>query len=97
MQGAIICQGVKVLSNPSVAMMIGGNAPGIDIKLTNPSHVFKGETPVVTFCVNRDGANVVVGKLWGTGGILSFEGDVQESAQVFFDEVINRSQHLLKG
>ena len=62
------------------------------IKFSLPS-VFKGDVPFLTFCVESN----VVGKLWGTGGVLSFEGDVEESAKIFFDKVIELNKERLEA
>ena len=57
--------------------------------------VFDGDVPFMTFHTQVDGKNVECGKLWGKGGVLSFEGDVDESARVFFDNVIERNREFL--
>ncbi len=62
-----------------------------NITIQSPS-VFKGEIPFLTFTID-DGT--VVGKLWGTGGKLSFEGDCEKSAEIFFEQVIIICKHLL--
>ncbi len=47
------------------------------------------------FCTFRvDGK--IIGKLWAKDGILSFEGDTEESAKVFFDAVTKHSNSKLK-
>lgn len=58
--------------------------------------VFDGETPFIMFhVVDEEGKDKIIGKLWGTGGRLSFEGDAEASAKVFFDEVIELNRHAL--
>lgn len=37
--------------------------------------VYDGDTPFITFAIPKKGESVVIGKLWGTKGVLSFEGD----------------------
>ena len=61
--------------------------------------VYKGEIPLLTFGVNNpdSGKSIEVGKLWGIGGKLSFEGNADESAKLFFEHVIKKSSHLLKS
>ena len=46
--------------------------------------VYKGELAFMTFTIEGK----TVGELWGTGGVLSFTGDYEASAKVFFDNVI---------
>lgn len=58
--------------------------------------VFDGDVPFLTFNVeDGNGGSRVVGKLWGRGGVLSFEGDADESAMVFFRELIERNREFL--
>ena len=53
--------------------------------------VFKGEVAFLTFDVEGK----KVGQLWGTGGKLSFTGDVDASAKIFFEQVIELNRvHL---
>ena len=81
---------------PETEQELGGRfdsvvMPEDEIIIFNPQlSVFKGEVAFLTLTVdNPDGGNPIeVGKLWGTGGKLSFEGDVEESARIFFDAVI---------
>lgn len=54
--------------------------------------VFKGEVAFLTFSVEGK----EIGKLWAKGGKLSFEGDCEKSAKIFFDEVIQKNRHLLE-
>ena len=54
--------------------------------------VFDGDIPFISF---RTENGVTVGKLMGKGGILSFEGNCDESAKLFFDGVIKLNQELL--
>ncbi len=54
--------------------------------------VFNGEIPFITFSVEGQD----VGKLWGTGGILSFEGDCEESAKIFFEQVIKLNRSMME-
>ena len=88
--------------NQAVIMHEGVESPIIDeldelsmngptMTITQPS-VYDGEVPFLTFDV--DGK--VVGKLWGVGGVLSFEGDADESARIFFESVIEMNLHLLQ-
>lgn len=67
------------------------NAVTVDgpISVHEPS-VFRGDVPFLSFHVGEK----VIGKLWGTGGRLSFEGDADESAKVFFDNVVKLNSHL---
>lgn len=60
------------------------------ITLDQPS-IFKGEIPFLTFTVGGK----KIGKLWATGGVLSFEGDCEKSAELFFEEIIEKNKHLL--
>ena len=50
------------------------------LTLRMPS-AFDGETPLLTFYA---APGVECGKLWARGGVLSFEGNAEESAQTFF-------------
>jgi len=61
--------------------------------------VFKGEIPFLTFAVDGidGGPPVEVGKLWGTGGKLSFEGDLEKSAEIFFEQVIELNRAKLEA
>jgi hypothetical protein len=54
--------------------------------------VFDGDVPFITF--STDGGREC-GKLWGRGGVLSFEGNADESAQVFFDKVVQLNRDWL--
>lgn len=53
--------------------------------------VFKGEIAFLTFDVEGK----KVGELWGTGGKLSFTGDVDASAKIFFEQVIELNRKHL--
>jgi len=55
--------------------------------------VFKGEVALLTF--SSEGKKI--GELWGTGGKLSFTGDAEASAKIFFDEVIRLHQDSISG
>lgn len=73
-------------SNPPehVAMCKGG------VAFKQPS-VFKGEVAFLTFDIEGK----KVGELWGTGGKLSFTGDAEASAKIFFEHVIELNRiHL---
>jgi hypothetical protein len=63
---------------------------GLEFPVKMPS-VFDGEIPFMTFYVDA----VECGRLWGKGGVLSFEGDAEESAKVFFDQVIERNRECI--
>lgn len=74
-----------------------------EIPMTHPSKelgtaifkqpsVFNGEVAIVTFHVK----DKKVGELWGTGGKLSFTGDADASAKVFFDNVIELNRVRLQ-
>jgi hypothetical protein len=55
--------------------------------------VFNGEVPFMTFTDNGK----TIGELWGTNGKLSFTGDVDASAKIFFEHVIECNRmHLEK-
>lgn len=56
------------------------------------SLVSKGEAPFLTF--NDNGKNI--GELWVKNGQLVFKGDVEESAKVFFDHVIQLNRRFLE-
>ena len=62
------------------------------VEFKQPS-AFNGEVALLTFSVEGK----VVGKLWGTEGVLSFDGDCEESAKVFFDQVIELNRKRLEG
>ncbi len=67
------------------------------IGLRHTPSVFKGEVPLVEFHIqNEKGENIPAGKLWGIGGVLSFEGDCEESAKVFFDQIIQLNRSFLE-
>jgi hypothetical protein len=53
--------------------------------------VFKGEVAFLTFDIEGK----KIGELWGTGGKLSFTGDVEASAKVFFDKVVELNRIYL--
>ncbi len=55
--------------------------------------VFKGEAPFITF-YDED---KVIGKIWGIDGVLSFEGDCDESAKLFFEQVIQLNRKYLES
>lgn len=57
--------------------------------------VFDGDVPILTFSVDKGRSNVVCGKLWGKGGVLSFDGNAEESAKVFFDRVIQLNRDYI--
>lgn len=59
--------------------------------------VFDGDIPFLTFFVYDDQKNeqVETGKLWATGGQLSFEGNADASAKVFFDSLIAHNREEL--
>lgn len=72
------------------------NQPQINgaIQIFKQPSALKGEVPLLTLVAE----NATVGKLWATGGVLSFEGNAEESAKVFFDHVIKlNSEHLTRG
>ncbi len=58
--------------------------------------VFEGVEPFLTFYANDgNGENIKIGKLWGTGGKLSFEGNAEKSAEIFFNGIIDEyRKHL---
>jgi hypothetical protein len=57
-------------------------------ELSQPS-VFDGD---ITFYTDETGSPVECGRLWWKGGILSFEGNVEESAKVVFEQVVERNR-----
>ena len=57
--------------------------------------VFDGDIPFMTFYINETGPSVECGRLWGKGGVLSFEGNAEESAKVFFEQVIQRNHEYI--
>lgn len=54
--------------------------------------VFDGEVAYLEFH-GPDG--IRIGALWGKGGKLSFEGNAEASAQLFFDHMIHLHEALL--
>lgn len=67
----------------------------LELRLT-PPNIFKGEVPFLTFVVSDEkNEQINVGNLWATDGKLSFEGEVEESAKIFFDHVIKLSKESL--
>ena len=76
-------------TNPKV----GSKEPDFALHIRNS--VFKGEVPFITF-TNDNGEGVIVGRLWGTGGKFSFEGNVDESARIFFEQVIELNRKMLE-
>lgn len=51
--------------------------------------IYNGDITFLTFSIDTpQGDRREVGRLWGTGGVLSFEGDMEESASIFFDKVV---------
>lgn len=59
-------------------------SPSDVLRINNGTVGNNPNVPLMTFM--QDGE--VIGKLWAKDGQLSFEGDADASAQVFFDEVI---------
>lgn len=59
-----------------------------EYEMTISQPVFdRTKTPLITF--HTDNAQKIVGELWlNDEGVFRFEGDVEESAQIFFDHVI---------
>lgn len=57
------------------------------------SSILKGEIPFITFSIEGQD----VGKLWGKDGVLSFEGDCEESAKIFFEQVIELNRAYLEA
>lgn len=50
--------------------------------------ILQGELPLLTFMVDGN----CVGQLWAKDGVLDFQGNINNSAKLFFDEVV-RSQN----
>ena len=68
-----------------------------DCSLSDHHAIFQGDIPFLTLSLDdADGNPVPIGKLWGKGGTLSFTGDVDESARIFFEEIMRRGMHYLK-
>lgn len=81
---------------PSSAIPIKPVVMCSDITALKLPSIFKGDIAFLTFIVTDDGGNPKeVGKLWGTGGVLSFDGDADASAKVFFDNVIELNRARL--
>jgi hypothetical protein len=59
--------------------------------------VYKGDIPFLTFHSDNPDGGRDLGKLWATGGKLSFEGDIEQSAKVFFDQVIARNRAVMEA
>ncbi len=57
--------------------------------------VFDGDIPLMTFFVECAGKNVECGRLWGSGGVLRFEGNADEAAKVFFEQVIQVNREYI--
>lgn len=65
------------------------------LQLKMPS-VFDGDIPFLELFVEDPiCGQKIIGKLWGKGGVLTFEGDAEESAKVFFEHVIQRNREFL--
>ena len=78
------------MTDNSIAIAVSGH------NFTQPS-VFKGEVAFLTlFVTDDDGNTVTIGELWGKDGKLSFTGDADKSAQVFFDRVIELNRKVLE-
>ena len=73
-------------SNPLERVAMCGSVLSFEV----PS-VFKGEIPFMTFYVEGK----KVGELWGTGGELSFTGDIDASAKIFFEHVIQLNRDYI--
>jgi hypothetical protein len=59
--------------------------------------VYKGDIPFLTFHSDNPDGDRDLGKLWATGGKLSFEGDIEQSAKVFFDQVIAHNRAVMEA
>ena len=53
--------------------------------------VFDGDIPFVKFSCEADDKTIECGRLWAKGGVLRFEGDADESAKIFFEQVIRHN------
>ncbi len=53
--------------------------------------IFDGDIPFVKFSCEAEGKSTECGRLWAKGGVLRFEGDADESAKIFFEQVIRRN------
>ena len=63
------------------------------ITITQSKSVYKGEVAIVAL-YGDDGE--LLGELWGTGGVLSFTGNAEESARVFFEQVVRCNMEYLE-
>lgn len=60
--------------------------------IATPLSIFDGDVPFLTFFTPE---STVAGKLWGRGGVLSFEGNAEESAKIFFEHVIQLNREFM--
>jgi hypothetical protein len=66
----------------------GSNLNTYGLSFIKVPNVYNGDIPIISFGDN-------IGALWGTGGKLSFIGAAEESANVFFANVISRFDQYL--